>query len=563
MDYVILQVSRHFISLTPVSGTKGKGALTKNEVYATFGRTVVAPLPETMLGAPLEYPNELAELAKAVAKRNDIDIKEVILCVEGDEIITKEYQHTPVKKKFLNRFALLETESVIPDDVGTYSIINYEYGIEQGKVLEPNSELNASIFAMKTAMVNNLKSAFESSYLKLLKIMPPSVALIRGSKTYINSIDKTIAVFSLDLAAVRICVLCNGAPIYCNSFNSPLSEIAMILAADRKIPFEEAVQMIRDIGIGVSAECSSPHATRQIQMLLDDFSGNIIRNLRMVLLSRRLELDSVFVCDCLAFMPGLGKYLRTLGFGVDIQFISDVFTPESNIPRVTAAAEEGGFRTASFFTLLNALNLSNDFESNLMVGINADKAKSSVVLKVISFAAAGLVVASAITVLVLNSVAVSLENSDAKLLNKKEYKEIDELVSRIAALNNELTSISNDYRLLPTELVTVGEIIDYEFKTKVGTVRLDKFNNNISRNQIDISVVANTMPEFMAFKNMYRDENVMLLQSEATISYDQKEDKYYCSFSVSNLKLQVYLDLIEAEQKKAEAAASENQGGTQ
>lgn len=114
---------------------------------------------------------------------------------------------------------------------------------------------------------------------------------------------------------MRITVVKNGAILYSQSFDSPVGDFAQVVAKIRGIRLTDAVQAVNEEGIlEIMENLQSPQAVRSLQTILDYATGDILRNLRMVLGSQRLELDKIYLADHFAGLPNLPKYLRELGF---------------------------------------------------------------------------------------------------------------------------------------------------------------------------------------------------------------------------------------------------------
>lgn len=97
--------------------------------------------------------------------------------------------------------------------------------MEYGKALEPASQLNASLFAMPTALINELKAAFEEFRLKIYKIIPPSAAMLRAAREGVNSVNQVAALLSVDYSAIRIVLVKNGAPFTPSRSIPPLGSL--------------------------------------------------------------------------------------------------------------------------------------------------------------------------------------------------------------------------------------------------------------------------------------------------------------------------------------------------
>lgn len=99
--------------------------------------------------------------------------------------------------------------------------------------------------------------------------------------------------------------------------------------------------------LGLLDDEDDPQTVRIVQSILDSNSGDIMRSLRMVLLSQRLEIDKIYVCDRFSELPNFLKYLRQLGFMMELESASSAFSQE-DVPLLTEEAQRRGFRPSSY-----------------------------------------------------------------------------------------------------------------------------------------------------------------------------------------------------------------------
>lgn len=181
LKFTILQISSQYICLTPAETVKAKytGEKRKRSLFAqpggqtVFGPSLIFALPQELKDDPLHGGSRFAEFVLSCGRQAGFSMEDIILCPDRQNIVTKEYQHATAKEKFVHSFAVLETESVISDDVADYSIISCEYGSEHGKTTNSN-ELNAALFAMPLSLIEALKKAFEEQHMRIYRIIPPA-----------------------------------------------------------------------------------------------------------------------------------------------------------------------------------------------------------------------------------------------------------------------------------------------------------------------------------------------------------------------------------------------------
>lgn len=475
MKYVIVQVSKFYVCITPAETGKqfvssGNERNSKRPDYeVTFKEPLVVFLPDNLRGQAWNFPRELAETVRMAMRNAKIEIKDVILCAESDQLISQEYQHTPAKDKYLKIFAENEAKGLVGDDISNYTLINCEYGSGYQKAEDSNAQLSANVYVMPKSFVEELKTAFREQSLTLYKLIPPTVSMVKMAQTGIYSFDKSVALISLDFCSARLLVMQKGVPIYAHSFQLPLGDIVNIFANDQNCTLEEAFEVIRKYGVGISDKCNSPQAGREMRQTFENFSNEIVRNLRMVLLSCRIELDQIYASDFAAYIPGVLKHLRTISVQADeINLISDAFTSLTNVPIISKEADEAGYKTACFYTYSYLVNSGAQNEYNLAV-ITGSKSVDlgAVNAGIINMVAMGIVVVAVGIMAFIGMRSYGLEvrkqNDQAKLTDTK-YDEIKELLAEQINLHDKMEHADEDKAALPQPNAYVDNILTQVFE---------------------------------------------------------------------------------------------------
>lgn len=572
MKFTIVQVGKQFICLTPAETVKpiisADNKTKSTEYQVSFGLPFIYPIEDNNLkGHLLESPKELAELVKEAMRAMAFETKDVYLCAEGPEVMAQEYKHSPAKEKFLNNIATLEAKTIITDQIENYTIIRCEYDSAYGK-LQPQGEnianadeCTASLFAMPVELIKQIKQAFEQQFLRIVKFIPPQTALIKAANTAITSFDKVVALFSMDYVSIRLVVMQNGKPLFCHSFPSPMGDIAEVVAKDKDIKFAEAMDFIRKTGFGLAEQCNFPQNETKITELLESSASDILRNMRMVLLSSRLELDQIFLSDCIGLMPGVIKYIRQLGFTADVNLISDSFLPSSNVPFVQALADDRGYKAACFYMYTYLFNSGAAYKNNLLFGTNETKQTNN---KMASYATLGLGVVAVLVMAFFGWQSIALEiqkTSDEAQLVDTKYDEAKQLIASQNDLTKKQAGIEKDKSLLPTTAVTVNEIMDNLFTqlsskvTKVNTYNVDHKMNTIALN-FDID----SLEAYVDLKNEVENQEYFNIAKPFTATGNEDTKKYNCAVTFGVKKLDEAK--AAAEKQKLEAAAAAEQQAT-
>lgn len=510
MKYVIVQVSKYYVCITPAESGKafvssGKDRDAKKPDYeVTFKEPLVVFLPEGLRGQAWNFPRDLAEVVKMSMRNAKIDIKDVILCAECDQLISQEYQHTPAKDKYLVTFAKNEAEGLIAadDDINSYSLIHCEYGAGPQQKEDEAAQLGANVYIMPRSFVEELKSAFREQSLTLYKLIPPTVSMIKIAKTGINSFDKSVALISADFCSARLLVMQKGVPVYVHSFQLPLGDIANIFAADQNCTLEEAFEVIRKYGVGISEKCNSRQAGREMRQTFENFSNDIVRSLRMVLLSLRIELDTVYASDFGAYIPGVLKHIRMMNIQADeINLISDAFTSLTNVPIITKETDEAGYKTACFYTYSYLVNSGAQSENNLAAvsgGKSVDLGGAAASLANVGAMAFAVLAVGVMVFIGLRSygLEVRAQQDEARLTDVK-YDEIKGLLTEQESLRNKMANAQEDMKALPSPNAYVSDTMEQVFVQLTDKVeKVEHYNVNSDDNTIMTECLVKSLEDY-------------------------------------------------------------------
>ena len=534
MKYAIVQVSKYYVCITPAESGKqfvstGKDRDAKKPDYeVTFREPLVVFLPESIRSQAWNFPRDLAEVVKMSMRNAKIDIKDIILCAECDQLISQEYQHTPAKDKYLRIFAENEAKGLVSDDISNYSLINCEYGAGNQKE-EEVTQLGANVYIMPKSYVEELKAAFREQSLTLYKLIPPTVSMIKIAKQGINSIDKSVALISADFCSARLLVMQKGVPVYAHSFPLPLGDIANVFANDQNCTLEEAFEVIRKYGVGISEKCNSRQAGREMRQIFENFSSDIVRSLRMVLLSLRIELETVYASDFGAYIPGVLKHIRMMNIQADeINLISDAFTSLTNVPIITKETDEAGYKTACFYTYTYLVNSGGQAENNLAYitgGKNVDLGGAAAGLGNIAAMAFAVLAIGVMVFVGLRSYGLEVRaQQDEARLNDVKYDEIKDKLQQQETLRNKMANAEQDRKALPKPNANVCDIMEEVFKQLTEKVpSVEKYVVNSDDNEIENTFTVETMEDYTNLQEEIRADGFFSINS--ALSSKQKSVK--------------------------------------
>ena len=472
----VMQVTRSLLILTPAEYDKPEGGLAGKRkggaMPTNFSVPQIFELNESLKDHPFEKSEELAAFVKRCAESVQMDLGDIFLCIEDEDIlITKEYKHhVESKPKMLLTYARVEAEAVLHSDVEKYTILNFEYGQQYGKA-NKTEDVSASLFAMNTGMLTDIRANFSAAGLRIVKVTPPIAGLLYTSKADLNSATRAIAVISMDFAATRLVVLHNGAPVFQQSFSSVLEDIAEMLMLEFGISKLGAIDLIRQEGLGICNKCNSATTRKQTMSMLENAASEILRNLRMVISTMRLDIDQIVLCDALAKLPNITAFCRQIGLTAPMEKVTNLFSAQSQPPTVTQAAQQRGFDAVSFITLNGLLTMPIP-EANLLQGetniLSAMAKDSSNKVGNIVAGAVGFLAAVWMIAMVGWWAALEIQkNNDENTLKDERYKYAQDLIDREKKYTELTQNLATNLEQLPKTEEKMSVIMDHVMKEYV------------------------------------------------------------------------------------------------
>lgn len=530
----IMQVTRGLLILTPAEYDKSEGGLqikTKKSVSripTTFNVPQIFELNDSLKEHPYEKSEELAAFVKRCAESVSMEVGDLFVCIEDEDVlITKEYKHPHSKPKLLSTFAHVEAENVLHSDVDKYTIVNFEYGQQYGKA-NKSDDVSASLFAMNTGMLADIRVNFEKEGLRVVKITPPIAGMLYTAKEDLNSATKAIALISMDFAATRLVVLHNGAPIFQQSFSSVLEDIAELFSLEFGMSKMGVIDLIRQEGLGICNKCRSAQTRKQTMTMLDNAAGEILRNLRMVISTQRLDIDQIVLCDSLAKLPNIANYCRSVGLTAPMENVKNLFTGETIAPVASQSAVDKGYDVTSFITLNGVLTMpipeANLIlgESNIMAAIASES--SSKLGKTITI---GIGCAAALWMLVVGGWWVALEmrqSNDNSTLNDPKYVKAKQLIADEKEYTDKIQNLSKDIETLPHTVVKSADIVTELFSQVLEKV--DGYGGvsiNNDANTISLSVNVKDYDAYVDLRHEIADTKYFVVDDEYSVSNVQQQ----------------------------------------
>ena len=481
----IMQLTRGLLILTPAEYDKPEGGIggkrRGGNTPSNFGVPQIFELNDSLKDHPYEKSEELAAFVKRCAESVGMQLGDMFLCIEDEEIlITKEYKHHyESKDKLLVTYAHVEAEAVLHQEVEKYTILNFEYGQQYGKA-NKTEDVSASLFAMNTGLLTDIRANFSAAGLKIVKVTPPIAGMLYTAKSDMNSATRAIAVISMDFAATRLVVLRNGAPVFQQSFASVLEDIAEMLMLEFGISKLGAIDLIQQEGLGVCNKVNNAATRKQTIAMLENSAGEIVRNLRMVISTLRMDIDLIVLCDALAKLPNITQFCKQKGLTAPMEKVSNLFSGDSRPPMVTQSAQQRGYDSTSFITLNGVLTMPMG-EANLLQGetnILSSMAKSSG-NKLGNLIAGALAFVAAVWMIAISGWWIALQiqqNNDENTLKDERFKYAENLIRREKKYKELTDNMATNLTILPTTKFKMSTIVDHIYKEIIDkTISCDGF----------------------------------------------------------------------------------------
>lgn len=512
----VMQITRSLLILTPAEYDKQEGGFSSksrkpgSSMPTAFNVPQIFELNDSLKDHPYEKSEELAAFVKRCASSVSMELGDIFMCIEDEDVlITKEYKHAPAKEKLLPTFARVEAENVLHSEVEKYTILNFEYGQQYGKA-NKGDDVSASMFAMNTGMLTDLQVNFEKEGLRIVKITPPIAGMLNTSKVDLNSATRAIALISMDFAATRLVVLHNGAPVFQQSFSSVLEDIAELFSLEFGISKMGAIDLIRQEGLGACNKCNSQQTRKQTMTMLDNAAGEILRSLRMVISTKRLDIDQIVLCDALAKLPNISQYCRSVGLTAPMENVTNLFTGASTMPTASPSATEKGYDSTSFITLNGVLTMPIN-EANLLMGeTNAATlmaaAKSGKMGKTLT---AGVTAVALLWMLGVGAWWIALEAqkaNDTSQLNSHKYDTAKTLIKEESDYKSRLENIVQDAETLPHTVVKSADTAKQYFTQLLNQAQgFESAELDMEANELTATVRVKDYNAFVELKNSVAD----------------------------------------------------------
>lgn len=452
---VFLQITERILKLTPVK---------RNGKQNIFGAPFIFELPENLTGGKaFTNIHGLSVFTANCIRGSELEKRPFIFCLDNDFVVTKEYRHLPAREADLKKLAKLEAETVLQNGADDYVIATQEYHHTD----TASHQLKSILFAVPNSLVVHIKQEFRQAGMKVVRIMPAIGGLMSSCKNVLGLVpksqtyhDKTIAVIDAGYENLRVILFSGGEPIFQKNFNAVWDDIWEALHREGSMSYEEAQREMLRSGFlltGGSASFDSS-VTATVNTLLETAAAELIRNVRVVLSSERLEPDKIIFCGAVASHPDFSQFIENLSLEIPFENVETACASFQGMVGLESQASVSGCHLGDFFSL-NGLLAKQDADTiDFMAEENEKRGNlrlSIAIMAVLTLLSAGIMAIEPVA----NQMAVNQQKIDQTFLSLPQVTEIKKMQVQQTGLQSEINALENEKDMLPWQKSRMEEIV--------------------------------------------------------------------------------------------------------
>ena len=522
-----LQLTPNFLVLTPVR---------KAGRQHSFHTPLSFPLPEKLRGPGREaaQPHEHAVFAANCMRGTVLEGSALVVCLDANAAVTKEYRHLPAKDADLRRFAVLEAGTVVRDDPGGYDIATREYGYAEAST----GRLKAVLFAAPKSFSDDMAQEFRRQGIRVLKIVPLLSGMMTACRASLGMAPgapawrgKTVAVVDAGFENLRVALFTDGTPVFLKEFDSVWQEVLETLHGTAGCGYEEALREMKRPGFLLSGGNASfeESVTSLVGTLLETASAEVVRNLRLVLSAERLTLQQIVFCGALASHPDFSRYVDGLALDVPHETAEEASKRYRAAVAVEAEASVQGSRPGDFFTLSGMLapHGAVDF-------LELEKGRRGSLR--FNRSAVALLCVAAVAVMAVEPIvyrnALAQRAKDQVALAAPKITEVRNLQAEKGRLQDRLAALEEEKKLLPAQkskMETAVAKLQEQLVPRV--VSLQSCQISGSAGTVTVSFTAASFAQFNSAMKSVADSGYFEVSAPYAIAKDAAAGGYRCSAS--------------------------------
>lgn len=522
---VVLQMSEKMLKLTPV---------TKKGVRYNYGLPVAFELPEVLLGGDFaKNIFNFAEFSAECIKKMKLSKAGIVICMDDGSIVSKKFEHFPVKREVLLSNARLEAESVLQGGSQEYYISALTSSTEPSE----DGKLKSMLYAVSAELIRNIYKQFKRRGLNVIRIAPSISGLAIATKQLLgkNEADqnqeKVTAVIDLGFEKVGLVMYKNGAIVFERSFESVYDDIIKLVCEARGITYEAATRQLRRDGI---SQVGGGHELiqEQVNLLMESSYSEVIRNMRVVLSSERLELDKIIFCGAFTSIANFKGFIESLGLDIPNVMLDELDGFEKYNITLLETAKGTGFQAGDFFSTSGLIAHKKGDGVNFLDELkleNSNKKASTAVMSILTVLS---LCAMVVQPLIYYNASVTLKE-DKAFLTSQVFDDAKALKQRQLDTNQKYSEIQKDAEGLPFGKSKTSKAVAQAYSQiirKAQSVLSYSIDNR--EGLLNISFVTKSLDDYLAIRDSVIADGYFTVAVPFTATANGDDESYSCNVTL-------------------------------
>lgn len=295
MKYISMELTRKSLSFMLCDTSKG----------FSVGEPVTVVLPKNISGNVLNPPAQTADFIAALLREQGLRSYPLTLMLDMDQIINIVFPHVPAKPDKLRGLANLYAQSSLPQSSGEYYI-----AFNQREYIHTDGQNRSTLFAASAELIRKFYIAMRKAGVMVYTIETSSAAFSRAVLSLASFQTETslTADIYIDFGETSsLATVCHNKQIvFEQAFSSIYQDVIDTYMNITEGTVEEAREFFSTVGINPDAEIYTrfPDLLRRMNILVDVTLDEIMRTLRIVFSSERLETGLLYISGTFTYMPG-------------------------------------------------------------------------------------------------------------------------------------------------------------------------------------------------------------------------------------------------------------------
>lgn len=430
-----------------------------------------------------------------------------ILVLEDEIVVSKEFMHQTPKKKAaesLHALATLEAESVFHGNPTEMTVETFRYGDRDFL----SGERKSVLYSIPTRLCNRLSHEFSTKGIHLIKITPKAHAFLQAVSTackkpgFLHQLKPGATAF-LDFSTTKttLALFESGTPVYEREFLGIYKDIVDNLRRTLYVTRDIALDLLTKNGFQAeNPEYEAyPDAYRRICLVIDTLMDEMMRSVRIVLSSQRLELGQIVVSGKLSSFPYLDGYLARstdipcTSIGSLTGFLAPEFTIDSRL-------DSGAGLAADCFATAGAAYETKGNDVNFLRGF-IDR-RRNLTFNTIAFSAISLVTLLLFCIEpILHGVVQGQVEQDNRTLATLPYVQTQEKLDDIERLGRQIAACEKDKETLPFHQSSANDAVTKLLSQFSAQSTITSFHLNNQQGTIALYFETPTFNDYITLKD--------------------------------------------------------------